>query len=76
MVPRTDQRSFLAKHLPKTLADLIGIKTPDISQLPDTEIVASKCDLCAGVDKVPACVRSCPTGAAQRVDPIQHFLNK
>ncbi|MEC7641839.1 MAG: NAD(P)-binding domain-containing protein [Nitrospinota bacterium] len=32
---------------------------------------AAKCDLCAGLKGGPACVRSCPTGAAMRVDPIK-----
>ena len=31
--------------------------------------VAVKCDLCASLAGGPACVRSCPTGAALRVDP-------
>ena len=30
---------------------------------------AVKCDLCAGIDGGPACVRACPTGAAIRVKP-------
>jgi len=31
--------------------------------------VAVKCDLCDGLEAGPACVRSCPTGAAIRVSP-------
>jgi len=31
--------------------------------------VAVKCDLCASLSGGPACVRSCPTGAAIRLDP-------
>lgn len=31
--------------------------------------VAVKCDLCSGLAGGPACVRSCPTGAAIRLDP-------
>jgi CRP-like cAMP-binding protein/thioredoxin reductase len=31
--------------------------------------VAVKCDLCRGVRGGPACVRSCPTGAALRLEP-------
>jgi Fe-S-cluster-containing hydrogenase component 2 len=31
--------------------------------------VAVKCDLCADIAGGPACVRSCPTGAAVRLDP-------
>jgi thioredoxin reductase/CRP-like cAMP-binding protein/Fe-S-cluster-containing hydrogenase component 2 len=30
---------------------------------------AAKCDMCGGLDGGPACVRSCPTGAALRVSP-------
>jgi CRP-like cAMP-binding protein/Fe-S-cluster-containing hydrogenase component 2/thioredoxin reductase len=30
---------------------------------------AIKCDMCAGIDGGPACVRACPTGAALRVAP-------
>jgi Fe-S-cluster-containing hydrogenase component 2/CRP-like cAMP-binding protein len=35
--------------------------------------VAIKCDMCAGIDGGPACVRACPTGAAIRVSP-EDFL--
>lgn len=34
---------------------------------------AVKCDMCAGIDGGPACVRACPTGAAIRVSP-EKFL--
>ncbi|WP_209348478.1 NAD(P)-binding domain-containing protein [Pontixanthobacter sp. CEM42] len=34
---------------------------------------AIKCDMCAGIDGGPACVRACPTGAAIRVAP-EKFL--
>jgi Fe-S-cluster-containing hydrogenase component 2 len=34
---------------------------------------AIKCDMCAGLDGGPACVRACPTGAAIRVAP-EEFL--
>ena len=30
---------------------------------------AIKCDMCAGIEGGPACVRACPTGAAIRVSP-------
>jgi Fe-S-cluster-containing hydrogenase component 2/CRP-like cAMP-binding protein len=76
MVPRTNNDSLISKWLPDTLAELIGIKRQDPDELPQSELIASKCDLCAGKDGVPACVRSCPTGAAQRVDPIEHFLSR
>jgi thioredoxin reductase/CRP-like cAMP-binding protein/Fe-S-cluster-containing hydrogenase component 2 len=35
--------------------------------------LAIKCDMCAGIDGGPACVRACPTGAAIRVAP-EKFL--
>jgi CRP-like cAMP-binding protein/Fe-S-cluster-containing hydrogenase component 2/thioredoxin reductase len=35
---------------------------------------AIKCDMCAGIDGGPACVRACPTGAAIRVSP-EDFLS-
>lgn len=76
MVPKNNNDSVLSKWLPKSLAELIGIKQQDPDELPQSELVASKCDLCAGKDGNPACVRSCPTGAAQRVDPIEHFLSR
>ncbi len=34
---------------------------------------AAKCDLCATLTGGPACVRSCPTGAAMRVSPAEMF---
>ncbi|NDC37540.1 MAG: 4Fe-4S dicluster domain-containing protein, partial [Proteobacteria bacterium] len=30
---------------------------------------AAKCDMCTQLGSGPACVRSCPTGAAMRVNP-------
>ena len=38
---------------------------------PETPKRAVKCDMCAGIDGGPACVRACPTGAAIRVAPEQ-----
>ena len=35
--------------------------------------LAIKCDMCAGIEGGPACVRACPTGAAIRVSP-EKFL--
>ncbi len=32
---------------------------------------AAKCDMCSSLSSGPACVRSCPTGAAMRVNPRQ-----
>ncbi|HEU5073445.1 MAG TPA: cyclic nucleotide-binding domain-containing protein, partial [Polyangiaceae bacterium] len=37
-----------------------------------SELVAVKCDLCRDYE-APACVRSCPTDALQRLDPRQEF---
>lgn len=34
---------------------------------------AAKCDLCVTLPGGPACVRSCPTGAAMRVSPAEMF---
>ena len=39
----------------------------------DAAKVAIKCDMCAGIEGGPACVRACPTGAAIRVAP-EKFL--
>lgn len=36
---------------------------------PEQPKQAIKCDMCAGVEGGPACVRACPTGAAIRVSP-------
>lgn len=33
------------------------------------EAKATKCDMCGDLDGGPACVRSCPTGAAMRINP-------
>jgi Fe-S-cluster-containing hydrogenase component 2/thioredoxin reductase len=35
--------------------------------------VAVKCDMCAGQEGGPACVRACPTGAAIRVSPEEYL---
>ena len=39
----------------------------------ETPKKAIKCDMCAGIEGGPACVRACPTGAAIRVSP-ERFL--
>lgn len=46
---------------------------PDVDQMLDRK-KAIKCDMCAGIDGGPACVRACPTGAAIRVAPDE-FLS-
>lgn len=40
----------------------------------DEAKLAIKCDMCAGIEGGPACVRACPTGAAIRVAP-EKFLS-
>jgi Fe-S-cluster-containing dehydrogenase component len=40
--------------------------TPMVEAKPGS-LLAVKCDLCVGFDDGPACVRACPTGAAQRI---------
>ena len=44
----------------------------------DQQKKATKCDMCQGLDGGPACVRACPTGAAQRVKPTDfvHLVRK
>jgi len=39
----------------------------------DLPTKAVKCDLCRNDSAGPACVRSCPTGAAMRVSPDEYF---
>jgi Fe-S-cluster-containing hydrogenase component 2 len=63
-------RPFLQRILPKPIFELLGIGTKKVE---DFERVAVKCDLCAGYASGPACVRSCPTGAAQRANPLELF---
>lgn len=41
----------------------------------DARKVALKCDLCSGLKGGPACVRSCPTGAAFRMAPNEMLDN-
>ncbi len=36
------------------------------------QTLAVKCDLCRGIKGGPACVRSCPTGAAIRLEPAEY----
>ncbi|HEX8153514.1 MAG TPA: cyclic nucleotide-binding domain-containing protein [Thermoanaerobaculia bacterium] len=50
------------------IASLFGAnKQPEVEQT-----VAVKCDLCRDLKGGPACVRSCPTGAAIRVTPEEY----
>lgn len=42
----------------------------------DVQIVASKCDLCTGIEGGPACVRVCPNKALRLVDPKEEIKEK
>ncbi len=48
-----------------------GQRAPDYD--PDVKKKAVKCDLCMTLAGGPACVRSCPTGAAVRISPESLF---
>ena len=61
---------LLARMLPATLVERFGLAPKADSE---RERLAVKCDLCVGYDDGPACVRSCPVGAAMRVDPRTFF---
>ena len=50
-------------------AELVSSPAPSAKL---SELVAVKCDLCRDYE-APACVRSCPTDAIQRLDPRQDF---
>ena len=62
MAARRSRRSnFLAWLLfGKDRFEKVGANVPE---------QAVKCDMCIGIDGGPACVRSCPTGAAARISP-------
>jgi Fe-S-cluster-containing hydrogenase component 2 len=59
--------NLLQKWFPK----IFGLPDPPAGSVFDR--VAVKCDLCVGFKDGPACVHNCPTGAAQRVNPIEFF---
>jgi pSer/pThr/pTyr-binding forkhead associated (FHA) protein/NADPH-dependent 2,4-dienoyl-CoA reductase/sulfur reductase-like enzyme/Fe-S-cluster-containing hydrogenase component 2 len=61
---------LLARLLPATLVHRLGL-APKVES--EGQRLAVKCDLCVGYDDGPACVRSCPVGAAMRVDPRTFF---
>ena len=50
-----------------SLAAMLGLKKKKKAEKGPAK--AAKCDLCEKLDGGPACVRSCPTGAAMRVNP-------
>ena len=59
--PRSRRPNFLAWLLfGKDRFEKVGENVPE---------EAVKCDMCIGIDGGPACVRSCPTGAAARISP-------
>jgi putative YpdA family bacillithiol system oxidoreductase len=68
---------FMMHQKPKTgalgrLLGLIGVTSEETT--PDEQLTkAVKCDLCRNDSAGPACVRSCPTGAAFRVSPAEFF---
>jgi Fe-S-cluster-containing hydrogenase component 2 len=51
-----------------SLLEMLGLKKKKKEKGPAK---AAKCDLCEKLPGGPACVRSCPTGAAIRVNPRQ-----
>lgn len=46
----------------------------NVTEASDLAKKAIKCDMCAGIEGGPSCVRACPTGAAIRVSP-EGFLS-
>lgn len=53
------------------LGSLFGLGTKE-DDAGEGETVAVKCDLCRDLGNDPACVRSCPTGAAIRLSPDEY----
>jgi pSer/pThr/pTyr-binding forkhead associated (FHA) protein/Fe-S-cluster-containing hydrogenase component 2/CRP-like cAMP-binding protein len=73
MAPREIERpGLLQRFVAQPLKRLFGARGERWA-LDEEAQVAVKCDLCAGYDDGPACVRSCPTGAARRDDPAVLF---
>jgi CRP-like cAMP-binding protein/thioredoxin reductase/Fe-S-cluster-containing hydrogenase component 2 len=64
MVHPEPKKSFLG-----WVASLLGVE-PEGEEVDRT--VAVKCDLCRDLGGGPACVRSCPTGAAIRLSPAEY----
>jgi putative YpdA family bacillithiol system oxidoreductase len=68
---------FMMHQKPKTgalgrLLGLVGLASEET--IPGEQPTkAVKCDLCRNDSGGPACVRSCPTGAAFRVSPAEYF---
>ena len=68
---------FMMHQKPKTgalgrLLGLIGLASGETTS-EEQPTKAVKCDLCRNDSAGPACVRSCPTGAAFRVSPAEYF---
>ncbi|MBI4641607.1 MAG: NAD(P)-binding domain-containing protein [Candidatus Tectomicrobia bacterium] len=60
------------KHLWDGLTGILSLLRGEKEEAPpgvSQRTIAVKCDLCEGIRGGPACVRSCPTGAAIRVKP-------
>lgn len=55
------------------ILSLVGSGPPE-PKAEDIPTKAVKCDLCRNDSAGPACVRSCPTGAAMRVTPEEYFV--
>lgn len=73
LVPRNLERpGVLERWVAQPLKRLFGVKDGRWALEPEDQ-VAVKCDLCAGFPDGPACVRSCPTGAARRDEPAVLF---
>jgi len=53
---------------PFSLLSLLGLGKKDAAKSKGPA-KAGKCDMCSTLPGGPACVRSCPTGAAMRVNP-------
>ena len=60
------------KEPKKTLLSWITALFKGASKLDVEQTVAVKCDLCREIKGGPACVRSCPTGAAIRLTPEEY----
>lgn len=70
-----------SRHSSTFIWQLLGLgKAPGDPPKMDADAakVAVKCDMCKDLSGGPACVRSCPTGAAIRISPEQlpEYLEK
>lgn len=75
MIPRDPPKPRLVDRLvPDPILRWLGLFQESTDE--DLKRVAVKCDLCVGFRDGPACVRSCPVGAAFRGDPREIFLGE